>query len=100
MAMVHQEIDAVLLGLDRVIDGTRPENLEISHADFDAAGGTRVEPHFPGYADGRFLRELSKPVPGLRRDGRLHHDGLERPGAIAHDDERDLARGPDVCDPT
>src|SRR4029079_2552745 len=55
--VVHQEIDTVLLWLNGVIDRTGAKYLQVRDANFDAAGRSRVDAHFAGDGNRRFLRE-------------------------------------------
>src|SRR5207248_326192 len=65
MAMVQQEIDAVLLRLNRIIDGALAEDRELRHTQLMSAGRTCVGTHFAGHRYRAFHRELLVPFPCL-----------------------------------
>ena len=98
-AVVEQEVNAVLLGLDRILVGTRADHLERLHTHLEPARRARVSADFPGERHRRFLRELGERIPrGFGHLG-LYQHRLQNAGAIAGHDEGHLALGAQVGDP-
>src|SRR5689334_16181294 len=92
MTIVEQEVDAVFLRLDRIVDRTCPDDLEVGRANLITAGRPRLRFYFTGYRDRGLRRELAERSPHFRRDLRLHEHCLEDAGAVADHGERDLSR--------
>ena len=99
MTVVEQEVDAVLLGLNRIVDRTRPNHCEPGHADLESARRARFGAHFAGDVHRRLGRQLLETLPDLGRELRLHEHRLHDPRAVADHGERNLSRGPNVRDP-
>ena len=97
--MVEQEIDAMLLRLDRVIGWTHPDDFETLHSQLIAAPGTWLGSHLSRECDGRLGGEPRKAIPRFRRELRLDENGLHRAEAVACDDKCDLARRAKMRDP-
>ena len=98
-AVVEQKVDAVLLGLDRIVVGARADHLKRLDAHLIAAGRPGVGPDLTRERDRRLLRELRKGIPRGLRHLRLHQDRLQNAGAITHDGERHFSLGTEVRDP-
>src|SRR5690606_38116306 len=88
VTMVEQEVDAMLLRLDRVVLG-RADTRELLHAELVAAGRAGViadaARHFDAGLEGEVLDEL----PDVRRYFLLDDYALYDTRAVAHDDESD-----------
>ena len=97
--VVEQEVDAVLLRLNRIIDRARAHDREIGDRYVESARRSRLCPDFARHADGRLQRQLLKPGPHFRRDLRLDDDRLCDTAAVAQHGERDLAGGSQVSNP-
>ena len=84
MAVVEQEIDAVLFELNRIGLGFRDalHDFDVRDADFEAAGRARLGANLAGDDDARFLRQPAQRFEGLRllllRDDALHHARCRR----------------------
>ncbi len=92
MPLPHQEIDAVLLGRDRVVL-RGPQDLDSRGRHLEAARRPLVLPDRAGDAQRALLRRPLGGLPDLGRDVGPGHDRLDVPGAVAHDQELDLPRG-------
>ena len=92
MAIVEEEIDAVLFELDGVGRGLVYflQDLDFGDADFVAAGGALLGADFSGDDDAGFLREAFQCGEGVgtffERD-----DALDDAGAVAKNREEQLA---------
>ena len=60
--VVEQEVDAVFLGLDRIVDRARAINHEILHAELESTGSARVRTNLALDFDRSFLGELTEAV--------------------------------------
>ena len=89
--VVEQEVDAVLLRLDRVVARTRPDDGEPGHTDVQHARRARILARFAGDGDGRLRRQLGEARPELLADLALHEHGLRGAGAVTQRGESDLA---------
>ena len=63
MAMIEQEIDPVLLGLNRVAERTRPDDREVADSELVAAGRARVGAHLAGDCHRCLECELGETIP-------------------------------------
>jgi hypothetical protein len=99
VAVVEEEVDPVLLRLDRVIQGARAEHLDIGDGELVPPGRAGVLADLAGDREGGLEGQLSEPLPDVRRDGVLGYDRLQHPSAVAEDDEGDLPLGPQVDHP-
>ena len=101
MAVLHQEVDAVLLGRDRIgiALGNALHDLGGFHLEFVAARGAFVGAHLPGDDQGGFLRQALERVPHLGRNLALDDHALHQTGAVADDGEEQLAALPQVIEP-
>ena len=95
---IHQVVDAVLLRRDRVVVRLAVD-LEAGDVDLVAALGARVGAHRAGHRERRLLRQVVGARERLVADGRLRHDRLDEAGAVADDQEVDLAARPAVVQP-
>ena len=98
--VVEQEVDAVFLGLNRVVDRARTENFDVGHTQLVAPRGPRLGTNFAGDRDARFLRQCPIPLPDVRRHLTPDDDPLKNPGAIPHDHEGDLSGRSQVRHPS
>ena len=89
MAMVHEELDTVLLGLDGVLLRA-VEDLEPDEAKLISARGARVRPDRSAHRDRGLLRELNGFLPSLFPHLLSGHHALDDPGPVADERERDL----------
>src|SRR4051794_1036985 len=97
--VVEQEVDAVLLRLDRIVARTRAHDAETRPADVQHSGRTRVSPRLAGDGDRRFRGQLGEPRPELPTDLALYERRLGSSGPVAKRGEGDLAGRPHVRDP-
>ena len=58
--VVEQEIDAVLLRLDRIVDRARAEDLQVRHTHLVATRCARLGAHLAGHGDARLVRQRPK----------------------------------------
>src|SRR5580704_17011054 len=92
MAIVEEEIDAVLFELNRIESGLDDflQDLDFGDADFVAAGSALFSANFSCDDDAGFLREAFESGEGVgtffERD-----DALDDAGAVAKDREEELA---------
>ena len=93
VAMVHQEIDAMIFRSDRIRRsfGNALDHVDLFEIHFVAAGGARLCPHLAANDDRRLLRQILDRLERLLGQVRLHCDTLHNPGAIAKQRERDFA---------
>src|SRR5690606_24670651 len=98
--MVEEEVDPVLLGLDRVVHRAGAEDLQLLDPELEAAGGASVGAQLAGDLHGGLLGELGEAGPGCLVDLVLHDHALDHPGAVADDDEGDPALGAEMRHPT
>jgi hypothetical protein len=85
--VIEEKIDAVLLGLDGVIQRARAELHELGDRQLEAAGGACVGAHLTRHGDGAFDGQGAECLPALGRDRGANDDGLHRATSVAHDDE-------------
>jgi hypothetical protein len=91
LTVIQQEIDAVLLRLDGIVDWARAGNREIRDTELIAAWSPLVRTYLSGHLDRRFLGKLREPFPRFERDTSFHQHALKNAASIAHDDESDLS---------
>ena len=101
VAMVHQELDAVLLGRDRVGGFGRDtlQDLELGDVKLEAAGRALVSAHLARDAHGGLLRQVARLLEDFRGDSALHDDALDDPGAVAEERKQQLAALAQVVKP-
>ena len=97
--VVEQEIDAVLLRLDRIVERARADDREVSHADLEPARRARLGTRFASNLDGRLRGQLGEARPDVARPGPSRTPS-GRPRAVAQHGEGDLAGGAQMRDPT
>jgi hypothetical protein len=102
MPMIHQKLDAVILGRDGVmlVERDQLDNLKVKHIELESAGRTFVGTNFSGHAHGRFLRQVSDALKNLRRDGLFEDDALNNSGPVAKKGEKQFSTFAKVVDPT
>ena len=98
MAAVEQVVDAVLLRRDRVVV-RRADDLEALDVDLVAARRALVGARRAGDDDRRFLRQMVGGLEQLLADRGLRHHRLDEAGAVADDQEMDLAARSAVVQP-
>ena len=98
VAVLHQEVDAVRLGRDRVALG-RGDDLGIRYGHLVAADAALVGPDGPGHRQRRLLAEPLELLEELIRHLALFDDALAQARAVADDQKQDLAAGPAVVQP-
>src|SRR5690606_23037776 len=86
VTMIEQEVDTVLLRLDRVLLA-RPDDLETLERQLVTARCARVSADAAGHVNARLLGQRLKVGPDLLADLFLNDDALHDAGAVAHDDE-------------
>ena len=97
--VVEQEVDAVLLRLDRVVAGARADHCEVRHTHLEPARSARFGTRFASDLDGGLGGQLGEPRPHLGGELALHEDRLTDARAIAQDGEGDLAGRAEMRDP-
>ena len=102
MAMLHQEIDAVLFRSDGIGIGFGDalHDLDIRDVEFIAAGSALIGAHFAFDDDARFLREAFDGVEDFGRDGVLRDDSLDDAGAVAKLREEQFAAFAEIVEPS
>ena len=98
--VIHQEIDAVLLRLDRIIDRTGAKDRQCRRAQFSTTRRARFEPHLSSHRDRRLDGERGKAFPYRRRDLALYEYALHNASPVTHHEKRDLALRTYVLHPT
>src|ERR1035437_7579539 len=102
MAMLHEEVDAVLLGSDGVGVGLGDtlDDLEAFNVEFEAAGSALVGTDFAADDDAGFLGEALEGLENFRGDAFYVGHALDGAGAVAKDGEKELAALAKVVEPT
>ncbi len=102
VAVLHQEVGAVLFGRDRIGVGLGHalHDLDVRDVEFVAAGGALVGADFAFDDDARFLREALDGVEDFRRDGVLRDYALDDADAVAELGEKELAAFAEVVEPS
>src|SRR5207245_6713480 len=95
---VEQIVDAVLLRRDGEVVRLA-DDLQRLDVDFVAARRALVGARGAGDDDGGFLREMIGRLEQLVADRRLRHHALNEPGAVAENQEMDLAARAAVVKP-
>jgi hypothetical protein len=93
MAVLHEEIDAMLLEGDGVGVGLGDalDDLEVFDIEFEAAGSALVGADFAGDDDARLLCEAFEGLEDFGRDALDMGNALDGSGAIAKDGKEQLA---------
>src|ERR1700694_59697 len=91
VSIVEQEVDSVLLRLDRVVDGTLSKDGELRYSELETARRAGIGTHFALDLDRCLLGKLPKPGPAFRRNRAFYEYSLEQPCAVPQHDEGDLA---------
>src|SRR6267143_2078156 len=101
MPVLHQEIDAVFLGCDRVWIGLGDllKNLHMGHVKFITARSPLVRAHLALDDHARLLRESFQRVKGFRSNGVLGDHPLNESAAVPKDREQKLAALTQVIEP-
>src|SRR5437868_15078367 len=99
MAMIHQELCAVLLQSDRIAFD-RLHNLSINHVNLKPARCAFVRADAAAHDERRFLAEMFERVPSLFRYVLLEDDALDDACAVAQLREQKLATRTQVVEPT
>ena len=102
MAMLHQEIDAVLLERDRVRIGLGHalNHLHVFHVQLEAARGALVGADLAGDNHARLLRQAFERFKHRGRNALHVRHALHGPGAVAKDGEQQLAALAQVVEPS
>ncbi len=98
VAVAHEEIDAVGLGRDGIALGGR-DDPGVGYGQFVASDTAGVGADDSGDAQRGFLAQVLEAVEQLFGDVGLFDDALAEAGAVAEDDELNLAAGAAVVDP-
>ena len=88
----------MLLRRDRVVVGLA-DHLEALDVDFEPPRRAAVGARGPGRDDGRFLRQVVGPLELLVADRSLGNHRLDEAGAVAQDEEVDLAARTAIVQP-
>src|SRR5690606_19298461 len=99
MAVIEQEVDAVFLWLNGVIQRAQAQDFQFLHSQLEATWRTRISAQFATDLDRRFLGEFREASPGDLVHLPLHDHALDHSRAIAKDDEGDLPLGTEMRDP-
>ena len=102
MAMLHEEVDAVLLEGDGVGVGlgNALDDLNVFDIELEAAGGALVGADLAGDDDGRLLREAFERLEDCGRNALDVGDALHGSGAVAKDGKQQLAALAEVIEPS
>jgi len=102
MAVLHQEIDAVLFGSDGIGRrlGNALHDLHVRNVEFVAAGGALVGADFAFDDDAGFLGEALDGVEDFGRDSIFWNYALNDAGAVAKLGEEELAAFAEVVEPS
>ena len=101
MAVLHEEVDAVLFerdGVGRVV-GDALDDLDVFDVELEAGGGAGVGADLAGDDDGGLQGEVLEGLEDLFGDGGFGDDALDGAGAVAEDGEEKLAGGAEVVEP-
>jgi hypothetical protein len=99
VSVVEEEIDPVLLGLERIVDRAGAENGQGADAKLVAARRASIDLYFPFHFDARFLGQPGECVPAFGRYGAFDDHRLEEAGAVPHYHESNLTGRAQVGDP-
>src|SRR5262250_102213 len=97
--MVEQELDAVLLRLNRILGG-EVDDAELVDAELESTRRAVVAANRPPNCDGRLGRHLVDRLERFGRDVLDPRDALQVPRAVAHDQEADLPLRSLLVDPS
>src|SRR5271169_1990973 len=102
MAMLHQEIDAVLFGSDGIGISFRDalHDLHVGNVEFVAAGGTLIGADFAFDDDARFLGEAFDGVKNFGWNGVFRDYALDDARAVAKLGEEELAAFAEIVEPS
>ncbi len=86
MAMVHQEIYAMIFGRNRIRFALRNalQYASAFHIQLVSAGRSRFFPNLARHGEGRLLREVLQFLEELLIEAAFHRNALHGAGAIAH----------------
>ena len=90
VSVIQQELDAMFLGLNRVLFGNGSD-FQIADPQLKTARRTIIGFDLAGHRDHALLRQGSKALPRGLGQCLLHEDALDDSGAIPHDRKGDLA---------
>jgi len=90
----------VLFRLYGIVEGARPNDVEVADRHLDAAGRTFFRVHLAGHGDRGLNGERGETFPNVGWDLRFHEDTLNLSGTISHHDERDFAGRAEMRHPT
>src|SRR5271166_1818053 len=101
MAMIHEEVNAVIFGCDRVwmFLGNVLQNAGAFHIEFVSASGTLLGPDLPSDNERTFLSEALQRFEDVLGELTLHRNALDHAAAIADDREDDLAGLAQIIEP-
>ena len=91
MPVVEEKVDAVLFGLDRVIDRTGSVNRQLFDGELISTGRARVGAHLTLDLDRCLLGKLAETLPTLGGYSGLDEHCLQQAGAVAHYDKRNFS---------
>ncbi len=102
VAVLHEEVDAVLLGGDGVGVGLGDalDDFDVFDVELEAAGGALVGADFAGDDEAGFLGQAFEGGEDFRGDGFDVGYALDRAGAVAEDGEDELAGFAGVVEPS
>ena len=101
MAVLHQEVDTVLLERDGIgiVFLHALQDLRVADVKFISAGRALVGADFAGDDDAGFLRQALNGVEQFGRDGVLGDNALDDAATVAKDGEQQLAAFAQVVEP-
>src|SRR5690349_16134759 len=101
MTVLHQEVDAMVFGRNRIWIVLRDllHYPDIGDVELEAALGTLVGTNLAFHDHARFLRETFDGVEDFRRHSILRHDTLDEAAAVAEDGEEKFAALAQVIEP-
>ncbi len=101
VAVVHQELDAVLLGRDRVADGVLQHfgRVDVDLIPLGHAGGAGIGLHRAADDERRLLPQVGQPLEQLVAHVRPVDNALGQARAVAQAQEQQLALGRQVIEP-
>ncbi len=99
--MIHQEVDAVFLGRDRIRIGFRHALDDGGGFDvqFEAAGRASLRANFSAHDQRRFLRQILQRFERFFGERTLYGDALQDARAVADLGEADLSAAAQVVQP-
>src|SRR5215471_7451276 len=101
MAVIHEEIDAVLFWRNRVRVRFRHalHDFGVLDVEFEAARGARLSADLAPHHQGRLLRQILQRLEDVFRQGAFHRDALHHASAVANLRKTDFAATAKIVQP-